>query len=95
MHNCLQVASPSVVGEAEDEQLSEPGTPRFATPAKGRKGNPQPTYVMLVSRQIECRCTHTQRFHELAVSTPATYVLHCTSASSVHDATCVLCPQEF
>ena len=34
----LQVASPSI-GEADDEQLSEPGTPRFATPAKGRKGD--------------------------------------------------------
>ncbi|KAL3152041.1 hypothetical protein ABBQ32_001154 [Trebouxia sp. C0010 RCD-2024] len=33
-----QVASPSIAGDAEDEQLSEPGTPRFATPAKGRKG---------------------------------------------------------
>ncbi|KAL0051057.1 hypothetical protein WJX82_001206 [Trebouxia sp. C0006] len=33
-----QVASPSVASETSQEDLSEPSTPRFATPAKGRKG---------------------------------------------------------
>ena len=45
MCTLLQVASPSVE-EAEDEQLSEPGTPRFATPAKGRKGDPHTPHTV-------------------------------------------------
>jgi len=38
VHCPLQVASPSVASETSQEDLSEPSTPRFATPAKGRKG---------------------------------------------------------
>lgn len=41
----LQVASPNIE-EADDEQLSEPGTPRFATPAKGRKGDPHTPFAV-------------------------------------------------
>ncbi len=41
MQHCSQVASPTLAEEASQEELSEPSTPRFVTPAKGRKGERQ------------------------------------------------------
>jgi len=57
VHYPLQVASPSVASETSQEDMSEPSTPRFATPAKGRKGK-QVLWLSVVQLAVAEAYTH-------------------------------------